>query len=71
MNPTENKFHNKSSISQLSSFFFFIITFCLKGDEGVRGTSRKKKISEKYNIGVINLKFTQYIPMMVFDIVYK
>ena len=34
-------------------------------------TSRKKKISKKYNIGVIDLKFTQYIPMMVSDIVYK
>ena len=29
------------------------------------------KISKKYNIGVIDLKFTQYIPMMVSDIVYK
>ena len=34
-------------------------------------TSRKKIISKKYNIGVIDLKFTQYIPMMVSDIVYK
>ena len=34
-------------------------------------TSRKKKISKKYNIGVVDLKFTQYIPIMVSDIVYK
>ena len=34
-------------------------------------TSRKKKISKKYNIGFIDLKFTHYIPMMVSDIVYK
>ena len=34
-------------------------------------TSRKKKISKKYNIDVIDRKFTQYIPMMVSDIVYK
>ena len=40
---------------------------------GVKGAanSRKKKISKKYNIGVIDLKFTQYIPMMATDIVYK
>ena len=40
---------------------------------GLKGvaTCRKKKISKKYNIGVIDLKFTQYIPMMVSDIVCK
>ena len=31
----------------------------------------RKKISKKYNIGVIDLKFTQYIPMMVSDNVCK
>ena len=34
-------------------------------------TSRKKKNCKKFNIGVIDLKFTQYIPTMVSDIVYK
>ena len=34
-------------------------------------TYGKKKISKKYNIGVIDLKFTQYISMMVSDIVNK
>ena len=39
--------------------------------KGAATSRMKKKNSKKYNIGVIDLKFTQYIPMMVSDIVYK
>ena len=49
------------------NFQFYEIHIYLRGLQPLE----RKKISKKYNIGVIDLKFTQYIPTMGSDIVYK
>ena len=55
------------TFSHYFHFSLILYVLCFKG----AATSRKEKISKKYNIGDIDLKYTQYIPMIVSDIVYR